>query len=28
VWPLFGYEGESATINNYLNRGIDDINWL
>ena len=28
VWPLFGYEGESAPMGGYLNRGFDDINWL
>ena len=28
VWPLFGYEGESASQGGYLNRGFNDINWL
>jgi hypothetical protein len=28
VWPLFGYEGESASKGGYLNRGFDDIDWL
>ena len=28
VWPLFGYEGESASQGGYLHRGFDDINWL
>jgi len=28
VWPLFGYEGESASMGGYLNRGFDDISWL
>ena len=28
VWPLFGYEGESASQGGYLNRGFDDIDWL
>ncbi len=28
VWPLFGYEGESASKGGYLFRGFDDIDWL
>jgi len=28
AWPLFGYEGESASKGGYINRGFDDINWL
>ncbi len=28
VWPLFGYEGESASKGGYLNRGFDDIDWV
>ena len=28
VWPLFGYEGESASKGGYVNRGFDDIQWL
>jgi len=28
VWPLFGYEGESASKGGYINRGFDDIDWL
>jgi len=28
VWPLFGYEGESASKGGYINRGFDDITWL
>ncbi len=28
VWPIFGYEGESASKGGYLNRGFDDIDWL
>ena len=28
VWPLFGYEGESASQGGYINRGFDDIDWL
>lgn len=28
VWPLFGYEGESASKGGYLARGFNDINWL
>ena len=28
VWPIFGYEGESATKGGYIKRGFDDIAWL
>lgn len=28
VWPLFGYEGESASHGGYIRRGFDDISWL
>ncbi len=28
VWPLFGYEGESASKGGYVNRGFNDIKWL
>jgi len=28
VWPIFGYEGESASKGGYINRGFDDVNWL
>ncbi len=28
IWPLFGYEGESATKGGYIARGFDDIKWL
>ena len=28
VWPIFGYEGESALQGGYLERGFDDIDWL
>lgn len=28
VWPLFGYEGESASKGGYVERGFNDINWL
>jgi hypothetical protein len=28
VWPLFGYEGESAAKGGYIKRGFDDITWL
>ena len=28
VWPIFGYEGESAAKGGYLKRGFDDIAWL
>ena len=28
VWPIFGYEGESASKGGYIDRGFDDVNWL
>ncbi|MCX7325781.1 MAG: twin-arginine translocation signal domain-containing protein [Hyphomicrobiales bacterium] len=28
LWPLFGYEGESAIHGGYINRGFNDIAWL
>ena len=28
LWPLFGYEGESASKGGYINRGFNDLNWL
>lgn len=28
VWPIFGYEGESASKGGYIHRGFDDIGWL
>ncbi|MGH1419255.1 MAG: twin-arginine translocation signal domain-containing protein [Hyphomicrobiaceae bacterium] len=28
IWPVFGYEGESASKGGYLDRGFDDITWL
>jgi hypothetical protein len=28
LWPLFGYEGESASKGGYVNRGFNDIQWL
>ncbi len=28
VWPIFGYEGESAALGGYINRGFSDISWL
>lgn len=28
VWPLFGYEGESASKGGYIHRGFNDLNWL
>ena len=28
VWPLFGYEGESASKGGYINSGFDDIDWI
>ena len=28
VWPIFGYEGESASKGGYIHRGFDDIAWL
>lgn len=28
LWPIFGYEGESASKGGYIKRGFDDIDWL
>ncbi len=28
VWPMFGYEGESASQGGYINRGFNDVSWL
>lgn len=28
VWPIFGYEGESASQGGYIARGFGDIAWL
>lgn len=28
VWPIFGYEGESAGKGGYIDRGFNDIAWL
>jgi len=28
AWPIFGYEGESASKGGYIERGFDDIDWL
>lgn len=28
LWPLFGYEGESASKGGYIARGFGDIAWL
>jgi hypothetical protein len=28
VWPLFGYEGESASKGGYIHRGFNDVTWL
>jgi hypothetical protein len=28
LWPLFGYEGESASKGGYIHRGFNDIQWL
>jgi hypothetical protein len=28
VWPKFGYEGSSAELGGYLERGFNDIDWL
>lgn len=28
IWPLFGYEGESASKGGYIARGFNDIEWL
>jgi hypothetical protein len=28
VWKAFGYEGPSAHLGGYLERGFDDLDWL
>ena len=28
VWKVLGYEGPSAELGGYINRGFSDINWL
>ena len=28
VWKVFGYEGASAELGGYINRGFSDIDWL
>lgn len=28
LWPIFGYEGESASKGGYIKRGFNDIDWL
>jgi hypothetical protein len=28
LWPIFGYEGESAAKGGYIHRGFNDITWL
>ena len=28
AWPIFGYEGESASKGGYIDRGFNDIDWL
>jgi len=28
VWPILGYEGESASKGGYINRGFNDLDWL
>jgi len=28
AWPIFGYEGESASKGGYIERGFNDIDWL
>lgn len=28
IWPLFGYEGESASKGGYIHRGFNDLEWL
>ncbi len=28
VWPIFGYEGESASKGGYIHRGFNDLDWL
>jgi hypothetical protein len=28
IWPLFGYEGPSNDQGGFLNRGLNDIDWI
>ena len=28
VWREFGYEGPSADVGGYIDRGFDDLRWL
>jgi len=28
VWQAFGYEGASAHLGGYVNRGFNDLDWL
>lgn len=28
LWPVFGYEGESAAKGGYIDRGFNDLEWL
>jgi hypothetical protein len=28
VWRILGYEGPSAHLGGYVNRGFDDLDWL
>jgi hypothetical protein len=28
IWKQFGYEGESAALGGYIERGFNDIDWL
>jgi hypothetical protein len=28
VWKVLGYEGPSAELGGYINRGFSDIDWL
>jgi hypothetical protein len=28
VWPIFGYEGDSASKGGYIDRGFNDITWI
>ena len=28
VWEILGYEGASAHLGGYINRGFNDIDWL
>jgi hypothetical protein len=28
LWPIFGYEGESASKGGYISRGFNNITWL